>query len=660
MSQVILNPDDPLPDLSGEITLVLDLETSGLSRHHGAKICGVAIGDYDGTDFYLPVGHTDGNMSLALVIPWLKNLFDDPNKVWVMHNGKFDLAMLRSWGLELKGRLIDTMLLDYSHESSRFSYALDTLTRLHLPDFEHVQYEKLCEHVLATQRINLKSKGIGNKVNFALVPPSVLGPYALEDLDATRQVAQVLRNKKFGKRRENYGCESWDAVDLAKLEMELAPVLMDMEDTGVLIDVKRAVRLRDEAFERYEEQIRVMCQCSGGAVDPLSWKSHWDGFLRAGGEIKFWNAKKEARGKQKMQQFTTDQANSTGRPNWNAAALLSYLQQYRDTNANVYRYLLAYREAMLLNRINSTYIESYLEKIDTNNVLHGQFDQTGTVTGRLSSREPNLQNLARPSGTADQKAFEKFVAEKDEDALNRQVRGLFIARPGCALVSNDYSQIEYRTAVWYAQDQDMIARWRADPTVDYHLATQELLGLDRDISKTVNFGTLYGMGANGLAANLTAAGKPTTKAEAQEILNLLFLKRPSLRRLIDSIGGLAQRTGWVCNIYGRYCTVPRETPHKALNYLVQGTCGDMMRAALVRVHALIRKNGWPVKLLLTVHDEILSEMPIELVAEIGPQIAACMCDIPLIGMPLLSSVKVGLNWAEMVSLEEWQTKGVAA
>jgi DNA polymerase-1 len=311
------------------------------------------------------------------------------------------------------------------------------------------------------------------------------------------------------------------------------------------------------------------------------------------------------------------------------------------------------------SKVSATYLEAFMSGMDFNHRIHGQFSQTGTVTGRLSSAKPNLQNQAKTGGTADQKAYEKVIGEKDEEAINRLVRTLFIAPPDHLLVSCDFSQIEYRTAVWYSQDKAMIDAWLQNPRLDYHDATMELLGLDRDLCKTINFGTLYGMSANGLAATLTAMGRPTSKAQAQQILNDMFAKRPALRDLINHVGSFAQRYGYVQNMYGRVVEVPREFSYKGLNYLVQGHCGDMMREALVRVAKLIKARGWPIKILLSVHDEIVYQIPTKLVAETAPELAAEMCRCGNMGVPILSDIEVGRRWSDQVPFKTFLEKGVA-
>lgn len=659
--ELILNSVEALPDLSAAKTLVFDTETSGLNRHTGGRIVGFAIGDYFSEDsYYIPIRHAEDSLPLVPALIWLRLLCDDPSKQWIMHNGKFDVIMLKQDGIEIKGKVIDTMLMAYVANTGRFSYALDTLTKDMLPSFKHEKYEALAAYIHHTQKINIAAKNAERiNANYGAVPKKILGEYALEDLSATKQLAGRLNKTRLLSQPFNYGCLSWSQGQLLENEFKLAPVLGAMEDTGVLIDVKRCMELRDRAESAYEHNIEKMAYEAGAGVDPLSWKDMWVKFEKAGGKVTCWTKTKEQKGKQKTQQYTDDFESSTKRPNWNAAALMSYLKTYCEQDERVYRYLLAYREAMLNNRIKSTYFDAYLQMCDFKNVLHGQFIQTGTRTGRLSSRKPNLQNLAKTGGTADQKSFEKFIGEKDEEAINRLVRSLFIARPGRALVSCDFSQIEYRAAAWYSQDKDMISRWIANPRIDYHEATMELLGLDRDLCKTINFGTLYGMSAPGLAASLAAMGRPTSKAQAQEILNLLWEKRPALKDLINTIGAEARRCNYIQNAYGRVVDVPIGREYVALNYLVQGHCGDMMRETLVRLYWIIQKNGWDVKMLLTVHDEILFEMPIERVAELAPKLAAEMCKCPFMGVPVLSDIEVGTDWGTMVSLDEW-VKGRAA
>jgi DNA polymerase-1 len=292
--------------------------------------------------------------------------------------------------------------------------------------------------------------------------------------------------------------------------------------------------------------------------------------------------------------------------------------------------------------------------VDFDGVLHAQFHQHRVVTGRLSSSDPNLQNQAKKGGTADQKSMEKFLGEKDEDAINRKVRELIVPRKGNVLVSIDWNQAEYRVAVFYSQDERMIGIWVADPKIDYHNQTQIDTGLERDQCKTLNFGILYGMGAASLALSFTGMGKPTTKTEGQQFLNRLFEARPALKRLIAEISNKALCDGFIQNCLGRICHVPRDRSYVALNYLIQGTVGDLMREFMVRIKRIITEKRWPVNMLLSVHDELVFEMRPEDAEIYPPLIVEEMCKCPFVSVPMLADIEIGENsWADAVPYKEW-------
>lgn len=658
VTKIVKTPDE-LPDFSAHNVLVIDTETSGFLRQTGARICGIAVGPLkEASAYYIPVRHEADNLALDAVMAWLRPLAADPARKWIFHNSKFDLKMFEQEQITFAGMVIDTMLMAYAINTSRFSYGLDSLTKIYLDKFEHTHYEKVREYILQTQKINIKGRS-GLQPNYAKVPVAILGPYALEDINATRHLANRLNKVELLSAPFNYGMPAWSQAELMLNEFKCARVISKMEDRGILIDRKRCVELAARAEAATNESQYEMEQLAGFSFNPGGKADIEKAFTTVCGEIKYWNLPKEKRGKQKGQQFTENAEDSNGRANWNAVALMQYLKEFKEAgNEKAVHFIKHYKNWSLNSKINATYFQSFLRMMDFEHRLHGQFKQTGTVTGRLSSEKPNLQNQAKTGGTADQKAYEKLVGYKDEDAINRMVRTLFIAKPGHVLVSCDFSQIEYRTAVWYSQDQAMIEAWKADPRIDYHDFTMQLLRLDRDLCKTVNFGTLYGMLANGLAATLTAMGRPTTKNEAQVILNLLFEKRPALRSLINDVGDSARRLGYVQNKYGRVVDVMQEQAYKALNYLVQGHCGDMMREALVRVDALIQAQGWPVDILLTVHDEIVYEMPDDLVPVAAPALAEEMCRCGNMGVPILSDIEVGRRWSDQIPLAEFLQKGL--
>lgn len=651
----IIRSVEELPDFTQHTKLLIDTETSGFSSAHGERICGIAIGLRAPCEsYYIPIRHAEGNLPLEAVLEWLHILFSDPTKVWIGHNLKFDIKMFKAEGLEIKGRIIDTMVAAHVFKGDLYDYSLDRLT---FPlEFKHVHHEALRAYILQTQRIDINSKSKDNFPNYSLVPVEILGKYACEDLDGSRVLAEHLNTNQFYTAPSNYGCHSWGTTQLINNEMELIKVIADMEFKGVQIDIPKCCQLRDLVLGEMECLAFEMAKLAGRAFKPDAWKDREEAFIAAGGEIKYWNKEKEQRGKQKLDQFTECKEESTGRANWNAQALLGYLKHYpRDSKP--FQFIYALKQYLLRAYVCANYLEAFIRMVDFDGVLHAQFHQHRVVTGRLSSSDPNLQNQAKKGGTADQKAMEKFLGEKDEDAINRKIRELIIPRKGKVLVSIDWSQIEYRVAVFYSQDERMINLWLNDPTIDYHKQTELDTGLERDQCKTLNFGTLYGMGAASLASSFTGMGKPTTKAEGQQFLNRLFEARPALKNLITDISTRAQRDGFIQNCLGRTCDIPRDRSYIALNYLVQGTVGDMMREFMVRIKKIIKEKNWPIDILLTVHDELVFEMLPEDALIYAPLIAAEMCKCVFISVPILADIEVGeTSWADAIPFKDWAEK----
>jgi DNA polymerase-1 len=645
-----------LPNLASAERIVLDSETSGTSLYHGDRITGVAVGPYDeDLNFYIPLRHTrldpgTVNLDPTQVFNWLRDLTKDLSKKFYFQNAKYDLAAFRFDQVEFPGPIVDTMIFAHVLDGDRWSYDLETLVKEYVPEFDLSYVAKFHEYLERTQPCS-KTEAGKVEFNYSLAPPSMLGEYACWDIQATRELAKALRKFPTWERIPNQGNMSWNRNQLLTNEFELIKVLFEMEWAGVKINKEKCAVLRDNALDEMQIYSDKMGKLAGKSFAPTKWTQLNDAFERAGGEIKFWNLPQEQRGKQKLDQFTEDMANSTGRPCWNAIALLKYMEFYKPTNPKVFEFLVAYREYSQRARIISTNLDVYLRGCDTNGRLHGQFHQHRTITGRLSSSEPNLENIAKVKGTADQGVIEKLIGKKDHEALNRQLRSVFIAKPGNAFVSIDYSQIEYRGAAYFAEDEVLLEKYRQDPKTDYHQYTADLAGIDRDRAKTVNFGTLYGMGAASLASLLLIS-----EGEAKAILQQVFNARPKLKTLIDTVGKLAERFKEVQNPFGRVCPVSPGFSYKAINYLVQGHVGDMLRWALVRLFKEIKAQSWPVTLMLPEHDEICSEMPWDLVPEFAPKFAKVMCECPMMPtIPILADVEAGPNWGkELLPLEDFK------
>jgi DNA polymerase I len=647
-----------LPNFTGVNRLVFDYETSGVSPYHGDRIAGIGIGPYESNlNFYIPIRHRYDmmddyvNLPVENVLEWLRNLASDPAKIWTGHNLKYELHMSRQDGIEFAGKMDDTMILAHVIEGSNYSYDLTAITRQYVSGFEHVEHKKFMQYLEESQHRITTEEG-KSLFNYSLAKINRCAPYCCEDLSASRFASQALwTHPNINRDRvKNSGNYSWTTKQLVENEMELIKVLFEMESNGVRIDEERCVMLRDQALDKIESHNDKMFKICGRSFSIASWKEMWKAFESIGGVVKYWSAKEK--GKQKADKFTEDVAKSNGRPCWNGEAILRYLKAFKEqNNVRGYDFVLNYYLSMQLQRIVATNLDTYLKGSDGKWRLHGQFHQHRVLTGRLSSSDPNLQNLIKQKGSMDQNKLEKFLGRKDEDALGKLIRSLFIAERGNVILSQDYSQIEYRAAAYFSRDEAFLKAYRDNPDMDYHEYTAKLADIPRDWAKTVNFGTLYGMGVGSLASLL---GIP--RAEAQDIWNKVFAARPALRELITRVEDMS-RSGHVKNPFGRWVAVHPQYLYTGLNYLCQGTVGDMMRYALVRLHKQIKENRWPVKMLLTVHDDLDYEMPVEFVEEIAPQLAKTMCDIPMMPnhvIPIMCESKVGPNWGQgLKPLNEW-------
>ena len=699
MNATIIQRVEDLPDLKAlKAPVVVDTETSGLSPHHGHRICGVSVCSANDLEraWYVPVRHAlvsfgeqvweskppddYRNLDAPTVFAWVKRFAGDPKMTWIMHNAVFDLGMFRIEGVEFAGQIWDTMVMAHGYNSSRGSYALDSLT-----PGEHPWYVKLKAELARGQTFAGSGEGTKAQANYSWLPISLLGPYACEDVVSTGRLFQRMRERKdkLLAAPDNFGNPSHSQVEMLSADQELVRVLFEMQWAGVRVDLRAVLDARRDAEALAERAMAIMLECSGGLeFNAASGEERSEAFVRAGGAIRFWMLPKEARGKQKVDHFTQDKSKSTEKPCWNAIAILKYLEEYAGQHANpAYRFLVAYRRHSQLTRLISTYLDAYLTVTDPNGILHGNFHPTGTRTGRLSSRNPNLQNVTKTEDNADTKALEEHmdadllqesdtfaaakalpyyaavgqgVQKKAEKSLAQRMRSFFIARPGRVLVSIDYSSVEYRVAAYLTGDPKLIGAYKQNPKLDFHQYCADLIGISRSQAKSVSFGTLYGMGDSALASMLRVP-----LSEAQSIRARLYAKIPAMKRLINDLKEVGRRDGQIQNPMGRVVAVSPDRTYTALNYLDQGLCGDIMRRALVKVWRLIKARGWDVIMMLTVHDEIVLDMPPALVAEAAPEIAKVMCYVPEVGLPLICDIEVGTNWGELASLESWLKEGAA-
>jgi DNA polymerase-1 len=664
-----------LPDFSGEQVLVCDTETTGLFGHLGDRICGISIGPWDRDEnYYIPVRHalpatltrSEGklvechsgyeerqNMLLFDVFAWMRRLTENPARTWVFHNAKFDLGMLRRDQVECYGPIQDTILMAHGVVSNLHNYALTTLSKLLLKGFEHPHHEELVGWFQDSMGINLNARKYSEgdePPNFSFAPIELLGNYAMEDLRATRLVYQALRTKPGNTKIPNQGNKSDTQRDLINRENALEKVVFEMEDRGVKIDIQRCCELRDKTLDEIGQFSDRLYSLAGYSFRISSWKELWKAFEKAGGQVLYWTKKEADKYKQKADKFTENKEESSGRPCWNSAAIAKYLERFlRENNKPGFQFVYNYYQCDHRMRIMSNYIDTILQRVDHNGALHSSIKQHGTLHGRFASAGPNTQNITKSEGNADMKKIEKILGVKDEEAVNRKLRDLFIPRPGFTWVSIDWKQIEYLVVTYFSCDEDMIRRFWENPDLDYHQITADLAGIDRDWAKTVNFGTLYGMGVGSLAAMLGIS-----REKAQLLLDKIFGARPALKRIINQVSESVRKNGYIINPLGRKVPCSPEYAYVGLNYWVAGTVGDMMKERMLAIYEQIVKNSWPVYMLLTVHDELCFEIETSRVSELAPKLGETMCDVKYIKMPIRCDIEVGTSWGTVKPLKEWK------
>ncbi len=430
--------------------------------------------------------------------------------------------------------------------------------------------------------------------------------------------------KSLGKRLEDIGFSEQQTLwpeEIQEIETPLTPVLRAMERWGIKVDVpmlRQLLTKTNTELAELEKQIYSQAgtefninspsQVATILYDKLDLKpARTTGGVRSGG------------GKVRK---TSGGARSTAAPE---------LEKLRDEHA-IIDLILQYRE---LQKLKTTYIEPFPSLVANDGRIHTTYDQAGAATGRLSSRDPNLQNI--PIRTA----------------LGQEFRKAFIAEDGFLFVSADYSQIELRIVAHIADDKKMIAAFRNGE--DIHERVAQTLNISRRQAKVLNFGVLYGMGSLGVAR---AAG--VSREEGKEFIAKYFKEFSGVAEYVERTKKLAHEQGYVETLFGRRREIPeiRSTmpqlqaagERMAVNMPLQGTAADLIKLAMVRVYEAIKDNR-DVRMLLQVHDELVFEIKKELVATLAPQLKNIMEHTHEFVVPIVVDVKVGPNWADMVYFE---------
>ena len=572
-----------------------DTETTSLD-YMQARVVGVSFAVEAGEAAYVPLAHEDPMGGEQLDRDWvlerLRPLLESADTPLLGQNLKYDRNVLLNHGIELRGMAFDTMLESYVLDSTASRHDMDSLALKYL-------------NRKTTSYAEVAGKG-ARQVSFEQVPIADAGPYAAEDADITLRLHRVLWPKLETEPR-------LEAL-FRDIEMPLIPVLSDMERTGVLVDAGMLARQSEELAARMAEIEQEAFEVAG---EPFNLGSP-----------------------KQIQAILFDKLGlpvlkktPKGAPSTAEEVLAELALDYP-----LPRLILDYRS---LSKLKSTYTDKLPQRIDPDTGrVHTSYHQAVASTGRLSSSDPNLQNI--PVRTAE----------------GRRIRQAFVAPEGHRILAADYSQIELRIMAHLSGDEGLLRAFAAGE--DIHRATaaevfgvplEEVTHEQRRSAKAINFGLIYGMSAFGLARQL---GIP--RQAAQEYVDLYFQRYPGVKAFMDRTRESARELGYVETVFGRRLYLP-EINHRngqrrqyaertAINAPMQGTAADIIKLAMIETHRWIGEGELDVRLIMQVHDELVFEVREDQVEAARPRIEACMTGVAELRVPLVVETGVGINWDE--------------
>ena len=573
-----------------------DTETTSLD-YSKAQIVGVSFAVETGKAAYLPLAHNyleaPAQLNRTDVLEQLRPLLENPNKAKLGQNFKYDAHVLANHGITLRGIAHDTMLESYVLNSTATKHNMDDLAKVYL-GLKTISYQ------------DVAGKG-AKQLNFSEVAIDKATPYAAEDADITLRLHAVLSEKL---------AEHPKLLTLyTELEIPLIDVLKRIEANGVLIDTDM---LAHQSFELANHIISLEQHAhdvAGHTFNLGSPKQIQDILYN---QLKLPVLKKTPTG-----QPSTDE---------------SVLQDLADQNYQLPKLILDYRS---LNKLKSTYTDKLPQQVDSKTGrVHTSYHQAVAATGRLSSSDPNLQN----------------IPIRSEEG--RKIRQAFIAPAGYKIVAADYSQIELRIMAHLSNDAGLITAFSTGQ--DVHRATAaEVFGVAPDqvtndlrrSAKAINFGLIYGMSAFGLAQQL---GLSNTQAKAY--IDLYFTRYPDVKNYMDTIRELARQQGYVETLFGRRLYLPeinsrnatlrQYAERTAINAPMQGTAADIIKRAMLTVDAWLQPADGYAKIIMQVHDELVFEVLESQLDDCVLNIKRIMCAAADLNVPLVVDVGVGENWDE--------------
>ncbi len=587
--------DGWVEDLRHADLIAFDTETTSLEPID-ARLVGLSFSVAAGEGAYVPCGHdypgAPDQLSLDTVLARLKPILEDENIPKLGQNLKYDHGVLANYDIELSGIRFDTMLESYVLDSSVRRHDLDTLALKHLGR-KTISFEQLA------------GKG-KNQLSFNEIDIEKAAPYAAED----SEVAFALHESMWPRLEK----EPRLAGLFSLIEMPLVPVLSRIERNGVRVDAKLLAAQSGELARGIAELQNRANELAGAPFNIASPKQ--------------------------IQEILYDRLElpvlsktPKGQPSTSESVLQELAADYELPEI-----ILAHRG---LSKLKSTYTDKLTDMINPGTGrVHTSYHQAVAATGRLSSSEPNLQNI--PVRTPE----------------GRRIREAFVPEVGYRLLSADYSQIELRIMAHLSQDEGLLTAFAHD--ADVHRATAaEVFAVDSDQvtsdqrrhAKAINFGLIYGMSAFGLAKQLKIE-----RGDAQEYINLYFARYPGVKRFMDETRELARERGYVETVYGRRLYLPeiRSSNHArrqyaertAINAPMQGTAADVIKMAMLAVDDWLREDAPDIRMIMQVHDELVFEIPEDRVQAAIDRIRDLMSGVAKLSVPLTVEAGTGSNWAE--------------
>jgi len=563
-------PPEEFPDLTQACEIAIDLETKdpNLNIRMGSgsvvgvgEVVGVSVATEDFCAYY-PIAHEGGgNMDRKMVLKWLKDVLLTPSDK-LFHNAMYDVCWLRSLGLKINGRIIDTMIAAGLVDENRLRYDLNGVCR----DYIKKGKDEAALYEAA------KSWGVDPKAEMYKLPAMYVGSYAQRDAQLTLELWQVLKSEILNQ----------DIQSIFEMEMKLFPCLVDMRFLGVRVNQEQAAIEKKTLVEQEKKMLGEVLTSTGI-------------------EVQIWAARSIAKVFDKLG-LPYDRTVKTEAPSFTKNFLANHPH-------NVVKCIAKARE---INKAHTTFIDTIL-KHSQKGRIHAEINQLrseggGTVTGRFSMNNPNLQQIP---------------ARNKE--LGPRIRSLFIPEEGCQWGCFDYNQQEPRLVVHYASLQnlygvDEVVEAYKNEDADFHKIVADMADIPRTQAKTINLGLFYGMGKNKLQAELGVS-----KLQAEDLFRTYHAKVPFVKMLMDAVMKRAQDSGKIRTLMGRLCRFPlwepnqfgihKALPHdqallehgpgirraytyKALNRLIQGSAADMTKKAMINLH----KEG--IIPHVQVHDEL--------------------------------------------------------